>query len=196
MRARTIQDNAKTVSAPLREVLGRPMYVLLTAAVFLSVMLFAIWLPNLSFVAGIITSSSLALGQKISILASSLGAIQTNFTFLSGVLTVVVALLFAVQVSLIVFYLKWRIRLQKAVGVSGIGMVSGLLGVGCAACGSVILSALFGVGATASFIGVLPLKGQEFALLSIGILSLSIFLTTRKIQDPLTCAVIEQDRNN
>lgn len=179
----------KTVVTSLREVLGQPVYGLLTIGIFLTVMLFAIWLPNLSFVADIVTSSSLALGQKISILTSSLGAIQTNFTFLSKMLTIIVALLFAVQISVITYYLKRRIHLQKAAGISGIGMVSGLLGVGCAACGSVILSALFGVGATASFIGVLPLKGQEFGLLSIAILVFSLFLTTRKIQDPLTCAI-------
>lgn len=185
---RTIQNNTAAFLQAIKDVLGRPMYGLLTVAVFLSVMLFAIWLPNLSFMADIVTSSSLAPGQKISILGSSLGAIQTNFTFLSRALTVVIALLFAVQISVITYYLKRRIHLQKAAGISGVGMVSGLLGVGCAACGSVILSALFGATATAGFIGVLPLRGQEFGLLSIGILGLSLFLTTRKIQEPLVCA--------
>lgn len=183
------QENISMLMQSLKEVLGRPEYVALAVAVFLAVTLFAIWLPNITFVAKMTTSSSFTLGQKVSILGSSLGAIQTNFTFLSRILTIIVAALFAVQISVITYYLKRRINLQKAVGISGIGMMSGLLGVGCAACGSVVLSALFGATATAGFIGILPLKGQEFGLLSIAILVFSLFLTIRKIQNPLTCAI-------
>lgn len=171
----------------LQEVLRHPSYAALSVAVFLAAMLLAIWLPNLSFVAHIITSSSLSLAEKAGIIGNSLGAIKTNFTTLSRVLTVTVAGLFAVQMSVVAFYLKRRIRLQSAAGVGGLGMLSGLLGIGCAACGSVILSSLFGMAATAGFIGVLPLKGQEFGILSILILGLSLFLTTKKIQNPLTC---------
>lgn len=189
MSAKTIQNNTATFLQTLKDIFGRPGYAVFAIAVFLAVMLFAIWLPNITFVAHTTTSSSFTLGQKVSILTSSLGAIQTNFTFLSRILTITAAMLFAVQASLIVFYLRRHIRLQSAARVSGMGIVSGLLGVGCAACGSVILSSLFGATATASFIGVLPLKGQEFGFLSIGMLGLSLFLTTRKIQNPLTCAI-------
>lgn len=186
---KSLQENILTFILPLKDVLGRPGYIVLAVTIFLAVMLFAVWLPNLSFVLHVATSPTLAFSQKVGILGNSLGAIQTNFTPLSRIFTVAVALLFAAQFSMIVFYLKRRISLQKAAGIGSLGMLSGLLGVGCAACGSVILSALFGVGATASFIEVLPLKGQEFGLLSIAILVFALFLTARKIQDPLVCSV-------
>ncbi|MBI1984556.1 MAG: hypothetical protein HYS60_00380, partial [Candidatus Wildermuthbacteria bacterium] len=97
------------------------------------------------------------------------------------------ALLFAVNIVLVVFYFRRRAKLQQAAGLSFAGALSGLLGIGCAACGSVILSSVFGIGATASFLSVLPLKGQELGILSVIILSASIYLVYRKINDPLIC---------
>ncbi len=152
-------------------------------------MLFAIWLPNISFISETITSSSISFEQKISLLVSSLGALKTNFTFLSRTLAIIIAFLFAIQISVITYYLKRRVNLQKAAGISGIGMLAGMLGLGCASCGAVILSAIFGLGATASFIGILPLEGQEFGILSIIIIGYSLFSISKKINGPITCKI-------
>ncbi|MHB1316753.1 MAG: hypothetical protein ACYCZW_02755 [Minisyncoccota bacterium] len=184
-----ITNNMVNFYTSLRLVFKIPQYRFLSLFIFIVIMLFAIWLPNLSFIAHAITSTSFSIGQKVSILMGSLGAIKTNFTPLSRTLTTVVAILFAIQISVITFYIKRRINLQKAAGISGIGIFSGILGVGCASCGSVILSAIFGVSATASFIGILPLKGQEFGILSIVIIGYTLFYITKKINDPLTCKI-------
>lgn len=56
----------------------------------------------------------------------------------------------------------------------------GLLGIGCDACGLVILSSIFGLSATAGFIGILSLAGLEFGLLGIIILTISIYLVAKK----------------
>ncbi len=162
-------------------------YITLSIVIFALVLLFAIWLPNLSFIWNIIVSETLSVTQKSGILISSLGALGTNFTPLSRLLTILVAFLFSINISLFTFYFKRKIVLGKTVGISAGGILSGLLGVGCAACGSVILSSIFGIGATAGFIGVLPLQGQEFGLLAIGILGFSNLLILKKIQKPLIC---------
>lgn len=85
------------------------------------------------------------------------------------------------------YYFKFRYRLEKEAGMSAIGIFSGILGVGCASCGSVIITSLFGIGMTASVIGVLPLRGQEFGLLGIVFLTVSIVILSQKIQQPLVC---------
>lgn len=164
-------------------------YIALSAAIFVLVLLFAIWLPNISFIWGTVVSATLSLSQKFGILSSSLGALNTNFTLLSRNLTILVALLFAINISLFAYYFKRRIKLEKAAGVGIGGIIVGFLGVGCAACGSVILSSIFGIGATAGFIGVLPLQGQEFSVLAIGILGFSNYVIAKKIQDPLVCKI-------
>ena len=70
-----------------------------------------------------------------------------------------------------------------------IGIIVGFLGVGCASCGSLILSSIFGLSVTASFIGFLPFKGLELGILGIVILLISIYLVAKKIQDPLMCKI-------
>jgi hypothetical protein len=182
-----IKEGIRLVWLALKKVLARPGYIGLALGVALSVLALAIWLPNLSFIWRTIVSSSLAFGQKVSILGSSFGALQTNFSFVSRTLTISVALLFGINVSFLVFYLRHRMRLQRSAGTSIGGMLSGFIGVGCASCGSIILSSIFGFGATAGFLGLLPLRGQEFSIISLGILGFSIFLTAKKIQDPLVC---------
>ncbi len=172
-----------------QEVFSRFWYQVTAVVVSGTVLLFAIWLPNWSFVTQTIISKLYTSQQKFLLLLSSLGALETNFTTLSRTLTIIVALLFGINIAFLVYYLKKRIKLQRSAGLSVLGVISGLVSVGCASCGSVILSSLFGIGATAGFIGVLPLQGQEFGLLSIILLLISIFLVAKKIQDPGSCQI-------
>jgi len=79
--------------------------------------------------------------------------------------------------------------MERSAGTSLVGMITGLLGVGCASCGSVILSSVFGVGATAGFIGVLPLRGSEFGLLGVALLLWANYSIALKVQQPLICSV-------
>lgn len=173
----------------LKEIASNFWYWLFGIAVFTGVLVFAIWLPNLSFLQHAAVSSDYTINQKFSLFFTSLGALHTNFTLLSRSLTIAVALLFAINMVLVVFYFRKKTALQRTGGLSFTGALMGLLGTGCAACGSILLSAVFGIAATASFIGVLPLKGQEFSLLSVAILLFSIYLTVKKIQEPLICKV-------
>lgn len=162
-------------------------YLILTLSVALAVFLFSIWLPNFSFVGEIITSEYFTVSQKLSILLSSLGAFQTNFRPFGRAALVTLSLLFGLNISLFTFYLKRRAVIQKAAGMGMAGILAGLIGIGCASCGSFILASIFGMSASAVFIGLLPFRGQEFAVAGIVILSLSIISISRKIQEPLIC---------
>lgn len=179
----------RSVSSSVWSVLQVPKYSLLALGIAGSVLLLSIWLPNLRIITWTLGSDSLSLEQKSNILIAFLGGFQTNFTVFSRATTILIAVLFGVNISVLIFYLKKRFSLEKSVGTSIGGIVSGLLGVGCASCGSVILSSIFGLGATAGFLGLLPLRGQEFALLGIVVLTVSTGITARKIQDPLFCKV-------
>jgi len=173
----------------LSDVFRSPKYLavaLISAAIVLA---FSIWLPNLGLIWDTTISSNLTLFEKISFLWNSLGAISTNFSVLSATLTILVSMLLGLNIALMVSYFIKRIAFQKASGVGVAGMLAGLIGVGCASCGSLILSAFIGVGATAAFTGFLPLQGQEFSLLSIAILVAALYITAKKVADPLVCKV-------
>jgi len=92
-------------------------------------------------------------------------------------------------VSLLAFYFKQTARIQQTMGVSTLGIATSMLGVGCASCGSVVLTSLIGFGSATAVLGFLPFRGQEFGLLGIAILLFAIHVTIKKINDPLVCGV-------
>lgn len=162
-------------------------YFVLALFVSFLLFLFAVWLPNFSFVREIISSQYFSFPEKISILANSLQAFKTNFRPLGQIILVAVSLLFGLNISLFTFYLKRRMGLQKETGMSLGGIIAGMLGVGCASCGSFILSSLFGAGLSAALVSFLPLRGQEFGIFSIVILVFSNVSVAKKIHKPLIC---------
>lgn len=171
------------------KIVTQPKYLTLAISVFLMVIAFAAWLPNLHLITKTMTSSTMNLWQKTNLLNGLLGSIQTNFTPLSRGVTFVSAGLSGVQVSLLVYYLKQTARIQQSMGMSAVGVTASMLGVGCASCGSVVLTSLIGFGSAMAVLGFLPFRGQEFGLLGIGILLFAIHLTIKKINDPLVCGV-------
>ncbi len=190
----------KELISASKKVLSRPWYPLIGVVAGLLLLLAAIWLPNLSFIGSTLTSGYLSFGEKFGILASSLSALDTNFTPLSRTLTVTLAVLFAVDAAFLAFYLRTRFRLERSAGIGIGGIILGLLGVGCASCGTVVASAFLGAGATAGFLDILPLKGQEFGFLGVGFMAFGILLTARKIEQPLACdaddaAMLSDDRH-
>lgn len=180
-------NNLGLVFISTKEVMKNWRYFSLTLIISFLLFLLAIWLPNLSFVKEIITSQFFSISEKASILWGSLKAFQTNFRPFGRITLVTVSLLFGFNMSLFIFYLRQRIRLQKEAGISFGGVLAGMLGIGCASCGSFVFTSILGVSASTAFLGLLPLRGQEFGILSIIILSISIILTAKKIQEPLVC---------
>ena len=169
------------------QVFSKPKYIALSITTFIFVISLAIWLPNLNFLQHIVISDTFSSSQKIGIISSIFGSLQTNFTPLSRVVTLTVVFLFSINISLFVYFILRAAKLSKEAGISTSGFILGMIGVGCASCGSVILSSFLGVAATAGFIGILPLKGQEFGILSIFLLIVSIYFLSKKIKDPLVC---------
>jgi len=150
------------------KVFNNPKYVALSVAVIIAVIAFAAWLPNLHLITRTMTSSTMTLWQKTNLLTSLLGSLQTNFTPLSRTVTFISAGLAGMQVSLLVYYLRQTARLQQSMGMSALGVATSMLGVGCASCGSVVLTSFIGFGSATAVLGFLPFRGQEFGFLGIG----------------------------
>ena len=167
-------------------------YVLVAVMVALVVLVFATWLPNLGLVWQIILSPSVSLFDKAEILLALVGSIGTNFTVFSALYTITIAALFGINAAMVAYCLNLR---KQSVGRSGQaggatslgGLASGLLGIGCAACGTCVLGPVLSPVGAGGLIVLLPFDGQEFGLLGVGILVLSIVLGARKIQEPLVC---------
>ena len=167
----------------------QPKYLVFTLLVALILIAFAAWLPNIHLITKAMTSSTMTLWQKTNLVTSLLGSLQTNFTPLSRNLTILSAILTGIQASLLIYYVRRSILIQREVGASVAGMASSLLGVGCASCGSVVLTSIIGFSSATTLLGILPFRGQEFGFVGIAILLGAISFTLRKINQPLDCEI-------
>lgn len=179
--------NMKIINA-LKSVFTRPTYILIAVFSAFLIFAFANLLPNLSF-ARYIIGGDLDLGYKIKILWGMLGYFKNNSGLASQIMIVSVAVLAGMDIAMAIFYAKRKIVSDRAAGFGMLGIVGGFFGIGCGACGSVVLSSIVGVGASGQLVGILPLKGLEFSVLSLGILIASILYLAKKIQDPMVCRI-------
>ena len=177
--------------ATLLRIILQPKYMLIVILVTLSVIALAAWLPNIHLITKTMTSKTMTVWQKTNLVTSLLGSIQTNFSPLSRTVTIISATLTGIQASLLIYYLRQTIMVQREMGVSLLGVATSLLGVGCASCGSVVLTSFIGLSSASTVLGILPFRGQEFGLLGIIILLIAIGFTLKKINQPFICKVRE-----
>lgn len=163
----------------------------LTIAVISSVTVFsfAVWLPNLRLISVILFNSSASTVEKINFLFSLFGSIQTNFSVVSASYTVTIAILFGINIALLVYYIHSRqtSTLGQGTALSVGGLVSGVFGIGCAACGTFILTSLLGISGATGALVFLPFGGKEFGFLGVGLLIYSSYMLLKNIKKPLVC---------
>jgi hypothetical protein len=173
----------------LIKVFQRPAYAIFALVIGSSTFAFATWFPNLSLIVEVMGHPDATLAQKIELSVSLLGSITTNFSALSATYTILISILFGINLAMLAYFLRNRIALVRESGVAtgALGVVSGLLGVGCAACGSLILTSVLSLVGVAGVLAFFPLKGAEFGILGVLLLFWSVFLVAKHIEDPLVC---------
>lgn len=187
-----MKENIKNLRVAFGKVFANTSYIALASMLTITAFLFAVWLPNFGLIGEVFSTSSAPLAAKLRVAITLLGGIGTNFSFLSAGYTIVVATLFGINLAMVVYFLK---RTRAGFGrqnlVAGLGgIASGALGIGCAACGSFILSTMLSSLGAAGALAILPLRGGEFGILSVVLLAFSLILISKKIAGPLTCKPI------
>jgi len=164
-------------------------YIALASALALAVFLFAVWFPNFALMGDVFSTPGVALTAKLQLALSLLGGIVTNFNLLSTGYTVAIAVLFGINAAMIAYLLKQKRAMAAgqnfAIG-SG-GMASGALGIGCAACGSLVVSTVLPSFGAVGALALLPLQGEEFGILGAVLLLVSVSLMSKKIAAPISC---------
>jgi hypothetical protein len=196
-----MKESLKSLQTAFNEVFRKNSYIALSSALAILVFTFAVWLPNLGLIDEIFSTSSTPLATKLKIAVSLLGGIATNFSFLSAGYTIAIAALFGINLAMVVYSLK-PTRLHQGFGgqaraglgrqnlTAGLGgIASGALGIGCTACGSFILSTTLSSIGAAGALTILPLRGEEFGILSVILLVFSLIFISKKIAAPLKCKV-------
>jgi hypothetical protein len=175
----------------LQKVFRKPLYTLLALIVSAVVFAFAVWFPNISLIVEVMGHPGISFSQKLDLPISLLGSIATNFTLLSASYTIAIALLFGVNLAMTIYFLRRKISevRQSGVATGFIGLASGVLGMGCAACGSLLLTSGLSLVGASGILAFLPLAGGEFGILGVILLLASIYLIAKQIQNPAVCKI-------
>ncbi|MBU6501086.1 MAG: hypothetical protein KGJ89_03085 [Patescibacteria group bacterium] len=172
----------------LREVFGKFSYVVIALVGGLAAFTFVVWLPNFSLIANTLGNWSVPLGIKAQLLAGLFESITTNFSVFSASYTIAIAILFGIDLAMIVYLAKRNLALgQREMTASVGGVISGMFGVGCAACGSFLATSILSLVGAGGAIALLPLKGGEFGLLSVILLASSIYFVAKRISASPVC---------
>lgn len=184
-----MKRHLNNLQVAFRQVFACSSYIALASVLALAAFLLAVWFPNLGLLAEVFGRPDAPLTAKLNVALSLLGGIGTNFSLLSAGYTIAIAVLFGVTTAMIAYILKQR-RVAAAgqnIAIGSGGVASGVLGIGCAACGSLILGAGLPFIGTAGALAVLPLNGGEFGILSVALLLTSLLLISKKIAEPIAC---------
>lgn len=166
-------------------------YVLLATGIASVIFASAVLLPSTKLLTKILPDHEISIGAKTNLIVSLLGSIKTNFTVLSASYTIAIAILFGINVVLFIHYIrKQKTGVSKINGVAGIGgLVSGIFGIGCAACGTFILTWVLSLIGAVGLLSFLPLGGEEFGIIGVILLVVSISIVSKKLAEPQTCAI-------
>ncbi|PJE58539.1 MAG: hypothetical protein COU81_00150 [Candidatus Portnoybacteria bacterium CG10_big_fil_rev_8_21_14_0_10_36_7] len=164
-------------------------YVVLAILVSLGFFIFSVWLSSYNLLYHTLTSNLLSFSYKLALTFNFWELIRINLLAPNLFLVSLVAILFGINISALVFYIKKQIAISRSAKISVWASLISFLGIGCLSCGSVIISSLFGFSATAAFIGFLPFHGYEFGIIGILSLLISIYLLSKKINNNFACEV-------
>jgi len=161
-------------------------YIVLTISIFLLSLILLLFLQNWGYYR-LLFSGLFKLREAIALTLKSVMVFPGNFEEINFIVLLTVLILLSVNVSFVLFTVRRRIKNSSKLGI--VSLLIGYLGLGCASCGSVMLSFLLGVSATSSFLGILPYNGKEVGYISVALLLISIYLAARKIVNPLNCKI-------
>lgn len=175
MKLPTTAADARLVARTVRLVNSSSAYAALSAvAGFVGLNLFVVS-QNLDLFTSVVVSGDIPLGARAAVLVGLYPFVGTAFTATEGVLLVAVAALFGVNLSMLTYQLREnRVRLREGSG-SVAGMALGVLGAGCAACGTAVLASVLSIFGAAGALTVLPFDGLEFSFVALVLLVLSIY---------------------
>lgn len=136
----------------------------------------------------VLSFTSLSFVQKISLSLQTLFQLGNTFTLPALLLSVLGSLLGGINLSLAYTYMRLRGEIILRSGLySGIGLLMAFLGVGCAACGTALLSVLLGFFGFSTMLSVFPYQGEELGYIGIIILLIATYTLSRKVVSPAVC---------
>ncbi len=171
----------------LCEVFSKPRYAAGALLTFLAAFIVAMLIPHYRLLDFVAESPALE-GVKTRTFGDLFLLSLTSFPSAVIFVALIISLAFAVNAALGTYYLRHRMPVGKTAATSVAGLFFGLLGMGCASCGSVLLSALVG-GASLGLLSILPLRGLEFGIIGAAVSIGATYLTAKRVAAAEICAI-------
>jgi hypothetical protein len=161
-------------------------FVVIVATIFFIVVILSI--HNGRGAIQMFSLDSLSYMKKIELFFSVFFDWKSTFTRGTIILGVLGSLLAGINLSLAYTYIQMRGKLIVASGLySGFGLIFAFLGIGCAACGTAMLSVIVSFFGLSSFINVLPYQGEEIGYIGLMLLAGATYTLSQKVMAGAVC---------
>ena len=179
----------KVIFSTFKIVYGKILYVLVSVFSLILLLLIDVTLINRGVVSFVMDNDFLDAATRFKIFMDSLADTGSILRWDEIILIIFITILSSISITFLIFFIKNQVRRGFDNGLSFMGVVLSLFGVGCLSCGSALLISLLGISTASAIIGFLPLKGVEFSIISVVLLFWSIHLVSKKIQNPEYCKI-------
>ena len=174
-RLPTRRSDLRLVGRTLRLVLSIPAYAVFALfAAWLSLTLFALS-QNIALTADLIVGGSLPLADRLILVGEQYPFVGTTYGVVDGIALLVVVTLVGSNLALVAYHVREHDLSAAGSGGSVVGVLLGILGAGCAACGSAILLGVLSLFGASGLVLLLPLGGLELSLLAVVALLVSTY---------------------
>ncbi len=136
----------------------------------------------------LLTFTALSFPERCTLFLKTFFDIQDTFTASTLILAILGSFFGGINLSMAYTYMRMRGEIILKSGLySGLGMLIAFLGIGCAACGTALLSVLLGFFGFSTMLNVLPYKGEEIGYIGLLILFIATYALSKKVAAPGTC---------
>jgi hypothetical protein len=130
----------------------------------------------------------LGTSKQLSLFFSTIFDIGNAFTVSTFILAVLGSLLAGINLALAYVYMKTRGEMLIKSGLyTGTGLLLALFGIGCAACGTALLSLILGFFGFSTMLAILPYQGQEIGYVGLIFLLIATYYLSKKLSAPNVC---------
>ena len=159
--------------------------IIITTVVFLFLLLFV---KNGDATFAILNFDVLTPYKRFSLAFMTFFDIANTFTVSSLILAVLGSFLGGINISLAYTYMRLRGEVLIKSGLySGTGLFFAFLGIGCAACGTALLSVILGFFGFSAMLNLLPYQGLEIGYIGLIFLCIATYVLAKKVTLPNVC---------
>lgn len=171
----TGREDLRLMGRTIRLVLSIPTYAVGAVGVaWVSLTLFTLS-QNLTLTTDLIIGGSLPLADRLVLIIEQYPFVGTNYSLVDGLAVLVVVALTGINLALVAYHFREHDLSVSESSGSMVGVVLGMAGAGCAACGSAVLIGILSLFGASGAVLLLPLGGLEISILAVVALLLSTY---------------------